>query len=731
MKPLLALITLIYLLAMTSAAMAQGSLPDSLVERLKRNVTLRSSFELGQLDVRAYTMGESHCQKQGLAGRLVPHLLPFQANPSRDVGFEAFSHIHYQWPGDMHLNITALNANQPRKAKYVMRELYQAILPIYATRRHKDYGSNKSFVLPFYGIGPRRYTYELTSLPDTLLDALQTIGLDIDTSRLCCISFTPTRRHHTLLSGRLLIDSTDLHILGFDCKGRIDMATFRSRLLFSPDSLHGGLYFPHSSQIDIDYHYLKTRGRNSYRTRYRYLTFTPFDSLQREFIPYDLTPYYQQEALTDSLDFELMRPFDLYGKLDTLLNHHNPTPTSTHKRKKLPIENFSETLVSGSSLGSDNNRLRIYGPLDPASLGYDHFNGVTVEERARWRHRFADNSQLYVRLDLGYAFKLREIRFRWQNEWTYLPARRGRFTLEARRSNSNFSSKYINSVNEAFKERPGGFNFESLGLKYYQRYEVMLEHSIELTNGLMFYCGILDTYRRPVKKKNELAYLPHYARTVDDDVFDNHFSDFAPYIRLEYTPRQYYWYDRGYKTYIHSPAPTFAFEFARAIPGVLRANSNYGRIEFDMHQSFNIDRTQSFAYRFGLGKFFNQRGEYFINYHYFSRSQYPTTWEDDRIGGTFHELDEMWYASSPSYIQLHTMYETPFGLAHLIRPISRYVIKERFYMSALWSEGKHFYDELGYGIDNNYFNIGVFAGFKGLNYHGMGVKFRIEIGRHL
>lgn len=745
MKPLLPLI-LFFLFAISFQTVAQSVSSDSLVIRLQQRASLRSSFELGNLDIQAYTFGSSQCQKQGLVGRLIPHLLPFEGNPSRDVAFEAFSHAHYQWPGDMHINITALQANQPRKAKRVIRQLYRALLPIYAIRRYKDYGSNKSFVLPFYDEGPERYEFKFAPIPDTLLIAARQIGLLSDTSRLCCISFEPRRQHHTMLHGCVLVDSVSTNVLGIDCNGRIDMATFRTQLFFSPDSLHGGLFIPHSSHIDIDYRYLGTRSRNSYLTRFRYLTYTPFDSLDLDLIPNDLTPYYQDEDVIEATDFELLRPFDLPLRIDSLLyrNSGSTISTSSH-RKKRRIETFSETLVGGSSMETENSRLRIYGPLDPALLGYDQFNGVTISEQARWTHRFHDKSELYMRAELGYAFKLQEMRFRFINEWTYLPRRRGQIRLEARRSNSNFSSKFINTVNEILKNQPGAFSFETTGLEYYQSYNFSLEHSIELSNGLMLHAGIVDTYRRPVTRNSNYFANPVIGgRTSDqpplniDEVtssdegpFRNHFSDFAPFVRLVWTPHQYYWYDDGYKTYIHSPAPTFTLEFSRSIPGVLNANSNYGRIEFDMHQQFGISRTNSFAYHFGMGKFFNQRGEYFISYRYFSRSIYPSSWEDDRIGGKFHLLDEYWYASSPSYVQAHLMYDTPFGLLHLIRFISRYVIKERIYWGALYSEGKNFYNEVGYGIDNNYFNVGVFAGFKGFKYNGVGVKFRIEIGRHI
>lgn len=707
-------------------AVAQGVAPDTLIRRLQQQADLCNTLELGHLDLNTHTIGISHCHKQGLAGRLVPHLLPFQSNPRQDVVFEAFSHISYQWPGDMHLNTISLRSNnQQRKARYVMNDLFQVLLPIYATRRYKDDGSNKSYVLPFYGEGPRRYLYNYIDLPADLLTSAQSAGVGADTTRLCAIHFEPRHHHHTLFSGELLIDSAECQIIGMHCDGLADLAHFSGNIIFGPDANNAGRYLPLDSRIQIDYHYLKTRADNTYYTRFHFLDSTPLDSLDRHSLPLDLTPYYQDEAMKD-LDFERLRPQLLPAHIDALINLPDTTTALRRHRHKHRIETFSETLVDGSRLGPDDNRLRVYGPLDPASLGYDKFNGFTLRERARWYYRYGNNSLLFMHGEIGYSFRLRELRWKLRSEWTYRPQTRNRLRIEVTRSNSTFSSKFINRVNEALQDRSSSISFDSLGIDYYRRHEVLLEHSHEVANGVMFYYGILATYRDPVTHGVRRANVQHR-----QELLDTHYADFAPFLRVEYTPHQRYWYNHGYKQYIASPAPTFDVEFSRALPHVLGAESNYGRTEFDMHQSVHIGRTRIFAYRFGFGKFFNQRGEYFINYRYFARSQYPESWEDDRIGGTFHLLDDPWYSASPSYLQTHFMYETPFALLHHIHPISPYVIKERLYHSLLVSPDKPLYQEIGYGINNNYFNLGFFVGFKDLRYFSTGVKFRIEIGDHL
>lgn len=706
---------------------SHASLSRLVAELYTYSQSLQHNLEVGRLHLQAHTYGKSTCQRQGIAGRLLPHLLPFQCSPEYQNAFQAISNVTYQWPGEMHTSALLLHSNNRRKGQKIMHELYQTMLPIYSISRYRDEGSKKSFVMPFYDIGPWHYSYQYAPVDTVTLNELNQEGIDFVPEHLCYVKFTPLRQHHTLLNGLALVDSVSLRVLKLDCSGRIDLATFRSRILFCPDTLFQGQYMPHTSDIDIHYRYMRTRASNNYHTLYKYVDYTPLDSLDRRSIPLDLTYYYSQEPeLADSSGTWMQMP--LPYEVDSIFQSQSRPTKKRHRRSPYQetLGEWGETLISGTHIGNEESRLRIYGPLDPATLGYDKFNGITIREQARYNGRFSNGQTLYLRGEIGYAFRLNELRWRLFSEYTYLPQHRGRLTLEARRSNSTFSSRFIQTINDALQQDPNTVHFDSLGIEYYHRYDFDLRHSIELTNGLMLHVGIDYTRRRPVMHGVRKA-----SAERREELIDHHYSDFAPYILLEYTPRQYYWYDHGYKRYISSPAPTFALELTRAIPGALDAWSNYGRAEFDMQQLIRISRTRNIAYHLGLGKFFNRRGEYFINYRYFARSQYPETWEDDRIGGAFHLLDDYWYSSSPSYLQAHFMHETPFGLFHRISPISRYVIKERIYWGALWAEGKSIYNELGYGIDNNFFNVGAFVGFKDAAYYGFGVKFRIEIGSHI
>ena len=696
---------------------------DSLLFRINEQVSSQKQ-RLGELSIEAYVSAYSHCDEQGLAGKHFPHLLPFQANKKQEQAFEAIVQASYHWPGGMKFSCKTINTTSRRKSRAMLKGYYQTFLPGLEIREIGEESYGKFHVLPFSNEGLQSYHYQFSELTDSLQNEFEKLGVQL-TPSTCIIAFEPLRDHHTMLSGSLVIDSTRLEVIGFYAKGRIDMATIETQILFRPDStLHQ--IFPYLNHTQIHYRYGKTRGTNTFTSLYKFKSIQPLDSISmarpRKF---DLSDTYETIDMNEA-DFDTIRPVLLSQEIDSIL--YSPEVEDTRKHHKKPaIFTFSEHMVEGGHFGDENNRFRLYGPLDPATFGYDGIDGFSLNERIRWNLIFRDKSSLNISAQIGYAFKIKELRYRGWIDWTFLPKIRQGISVSFERSNTGFSSKYIETINQLLKQKKDTIDFYGLGIDYFQRYELRMEHHTEIRRGLNIFAGLQYNYRKPVKHGKMAGSAEHR-----EELANQHFSDFAPYLRLEWTPRQHFYYEGRRKIYIDGYTPTFILEATKAIPDIWGANSTYGRVEFDMTQNIRLAPKRYLAYRFGTGTFLNQKGEYFVSYHYFARRFYPSTWQDNRIGGVFQLLDEHWFSSSPSYIRGHVMYETPYGLIHhTMRSLSKYVIKERAYVNLLQAEGKNFYTEFGYGFANNYINLGLFMGFKGTDYYKFGAKIRIELENHL
>lgn len=200
---------------------------------------------------------------------------------------------------------------------------------------------------------------------------------------------------------------------------------------------------------------------------------------------------------------------------------------------------------------------------------------------------------------------------------------------------------------------------------------------------------------------------------------------FAPFVRISWTPRQYYRYDGRQKIYERSPFPTFKLELSRSFQHIFGSTSEYNRIEFDISQNISFGLRHSLQYHVGAGKFINQRTEYFADFVYFSKSNFPENW-DDGLGGIFNFLSRNLYNASDSYIQAHTMFEAPFLLLKNIPFVSDFAENERIYLSQLYTPQIISYTELGYGIGNRFFNAGIFASFHKFTFKQVGVRAAFE-----
>jgi hypothetical protein len=514
---------------------------------------------------------------------------------------------------------------------------------------------------------------------------------------------------------------------------------------------------PAESHIVIDYNYAGNTGRNTYDCVYAFQILTTQAQLAaaRQTArqsglgdPYDLTGVYDRVVPEIEADWDSLRPIPLSdsemerfmtdtatlrlptllpGRMaDTLYGSRTISVQSlrtllSNPRARSLYQNLPERLMSSSNINAFGTDLKVSGPLDPASLTYDKLNGVCFRERLRWSRRFDNGQNLLLRPELGYSFGFGELRYKLTAEWIYIPAHRGGLQLTMRNRNSGFSSRFISLVNNTISDSLRT-DFEDLNINYYHHYETRLEQSYELSTGLMGFVGIEHNYRTPVK---------HGSRANHIDVntlVRNHYSDFSPYLRLEWQPHQYYHYRNGQKLYISSLYPKFSLEWAQGINGIFNSSGKYGRIELDVEQDIQLTPNRSLSYHAGAGTLYHQRGEYFVNYRYFS-SQLPESW-NDHIGGVFHLLSDHWYLSSAAYLQNHVMYESPFLLLHHLKPVSKYAIKERIYVSSLLAAHKQYYTEAGYGMGNNYFNVGGFVGLAGTEFMGFGVRATIEIDQH-
>lgn len=680
---------------------------DSLLVTLYENNKIPEDSIIDRLKAHVYILGSSKGTEEGLATKYLNHILPFEGRIDRETMVEAYCEINYENPGQILITPLSVRTNASNGHR-ILKESFQALLPIYTFRRMHDRGNNKSYVIPISKEGLEEYDFHFST--DTF--ALQ------DTAKKY-IHFEPKHKHHTLGSGYLLVKNQFVEAMVFS--GLIDFGKMECFINIGRDEQTKKIY-PIQSHIRIGYKYARSTAVNNYECYFEFDDMVYSHKKDKSRDNLDLTEIYGKVG--EGVNLDSIRPIKLLNIEDSLLKVVESIPETLPKKKRSFLMRLPERLVSTNGFTANGNDINIYGPLEPSTFSYDKLNGITLQQRFRFYRESKDDKIISLRTDFGYSFKLKDFRYRVLGEWVYNPRRLGIVRLEASNRASDFPGKFIDAANYIIKDTTG-VTLEDFGIGYYRSYETKIEHSSELSNGLVLTAGIGYNYRSLRNNKPLFPIDPELEKMLR-----RNYTDFSPYLRLAWTPRQYFYYQGNRKEYIASHYPTFTLEIAKGIKNIFYSNSDYTRMEFDVLQVLNIDDLRKLSFHGGIGAFFNLKGEYFINYNFFSRNLVPSAWEE-RIGGRFNLLEDTWYNSASAYVQLHATYESPFLLLHQIRLISKYVIKERIYSSFLWSKGKNYYSELGYGIGNNYFSVGFFVSFVGLKTREAGLKFRIEIDSHI
>jgi hypothetical protein len=385
-------------------------------------------------------------------------------------------------------------------------------------------------------------------------------------------------------------------------------------------------------------------------------------------------------------------------------------------------QQIAQRMVMNSNYKHKSTRIGYSGLLNPLMLGYTSRDGITYRQNISFNIDLHHDRTIKINAFGGYMFRRKEFFTDVTTTWNYDPFHLGSTTLSLGNGNPTYSSLFVDQIQDSLKNK--GLTFEDISLNYYKDYYLKLFNTLEVTNGLLMQTGI-DYHIR--ESKSNTAMLR--AVTEESEPIENLFGtrrSFAPFVRISWTPMQYYRYEGRQKIYVRSPFPTFKLELSRSFLNILGSTSEYNRIEFDISQNIPFGLMNSLQYHIGAGKFINQKTEYFADFVYFSNRNFPENW-DDGLGGIFNLLGRELYNASDSYIQVHTMFETPFLILKNIPFVSDFADKERVYLSQLYTPQIISYTEIGYGIGNRFFNAGIFGSFHKTQLRQIGVRAAFEL----
>jgi hypothetical protein len=684
---------------------------DSIMKLVMENAISYQNY-LTSAETEIYIKGRMEILKQNQLIRLAHHLFPVDRRV-KDMVFEMVSHSKFEPPNIFAHNLRAINGSDIPNRKKQQEAISFLNFNVYASTAYND-----AILLPVAQKAFKYYDFKLMDVSDTA-------GL-----KIYRIRFLPKQVSPKLISGDLYVVDQVWTIDKIDIGGRYAFTDFN--LVMTYGRGYNRFNLPETADFYLRYHALGNTVGNYYHSRFNYKSVVwsqETGSKRKHRSSLDLSSYFTLSSDTipiilDTAYWRRRRDIPLTKEEETL--YHNVTDERLQRYDSANMDDarqylkFTEKLVNPYTFDYKTTRIRYSGLLNPSQLGYSKFNGITYRQRVRLSKDFKNDRQLRLYPEIGFVFKRKEIYWKLLGEWEYFPEKLGVVSLLAGNGNQTYSHSMTTFINEQLKDSL--INVDDLGLQYFRHYFLELKNRIELFNGFQLITGFTYNNRLPVKKLTDPDLSPAILEVTNSD-----YHDFTPTLGFIYTPRQYYRMDGKRKSYVFSYYPTISAEFARAVPGVWKSKGDFTRIETDIHQSISLGLLRRLNYHISAGMYTRQKSTYFADFRYFTRRNFPDTW-DDQIGGIFNVLDREWFNASDKYAQAHFMFQSPFiFLQFYKKEASKYVFYERLYLSQLWTPELPCFTEIGYGIGNHIFNVGVFVGFNKHKYQNFGVKFAFEL----
>lgn len=687
---------------------------DSIMKMVIANAERYQNL-LESSEAEIYIKGHTEILKRNRLFRYAYHVFPVSRR-AQDMVFEMISNSKFEPPNLFTHTIEAINGSSIPNSKKQQEAVSFLNMNVYASTAFND-----EILMPLAKNAFKYYTYEWK-------DSQDTAGLTIHRIR-----FLPKQLSQKLISGDLYVVDKVWTIDKVEMSGRYDFSDFH--LIVTYGRGYNRFNLPETADLYIRYKLLGNAIANTYHSKFDYKSVVwsekgPNRDTRKSSL--DLTGYYRLSSdsvpiIIDTAYWQTKRDIPLSPDEKNLYEHitdkrlqdvskdsvTSPTPAMQYLE-------LTEKLTNTIRMDYKSTRIRYSGLLNPFQLGYSGSNGITYRQRLRINKRYSNGQELYFRPEVGYLFGRKELYFKALGEWTYKPERLGAVSLLVGNGNQSYSSEMMRYIKEALAD---SIRIEDLNLQCFKHYYVELKNRCELSNGFLLYTSLTYNHRRPVEKISNWQVGEDVIEIINED-----YNDFTPAIGFSYTPRQYYQMDGKKKEYVYSYYPTLSVEFSRAIPDVLDSDGDFGRIEVDLHQNISLGLLRRFNYHVSGGVYTKNKSRYFADFRYFTKRNFPDTW-DDQIGGIFNLLRREYFNASDKYVQAHVMYQSPFIFlpAFSKKFGSKYVFSERLYLSQLWTPIKPNYTEIGYGIGNHLFNIAAFVSFDDFKYQRFGVRFSFEL----
>jgi len=445
----------------------------------------------------------------------------------------------------------------------------------------------------------------------------------------------------------------------------------------------------------------------------------------------------EEDALkTDSLYWNKIRPIPLtpeehmtIRQRDSIMGtvvrttSSDTSRISSARRRKKPLR----WIATGHRYSWNKARIRFShgGLFDLDMLGYNTVDGLHYGQDLTFNYKIDSAHVLRSWFKASYAFHRKVPMITWNWDLLYAPMSRAKVALYLSYTSSDFNGSsgipnFTNAVYTLF--------FRENYLKKYENIDATLYNRIDLANGLVLNTSAVYMKQRQLVNHSNFSFFYWNQKDFTDNTPWEYQADhpsladnqkFMADVRLDYTPRHYYYIQNGRKEMRDSEWPTFSLEYRHAIPLESSGWADFNVISAEIRHSLDAGLLSNLNWTLGSGYFLGNQSIHFSDYHHFKSS--PLYIDMAGLDDALMLMDYYEASTSDYWFNAGARFSSSYLLIKFLPWFSERLWKESIAVTYLYTPQAPHYVELGYSLSEIFFlaDLGVYAAFQEGQFKGV------------
>lgn len=390
---------------------------------------------------------------------------------------------------------------------------------------------------------------------------------------------------------------------------------------------------------------------------------------------------------------------------------------------------FWNTLLTGGSYYPDSlSYLETRGFVNPPGVSYNVVDGFSYQSEFKWVRRIPNQNVLSLSFLPGYTFSRKT--FIWNVGLSLNSEKKlkSSFKLNAGEHSRSFNDHTVSTLPNTLYSL---FLRKNL-LRLYEKKYLEFIHEITPFYGFRLKSKLAYEDNNSLVNHSDFSFFYKKQKEFEPNIPENELFSMENHqnvkmeLMLIYEPMPYYYIKDGEKVPrpLMNQLPKFYVGWEKAF----RFNRFYARYDYikaGIQHKFSLGLMSRLAYMVEVGTLLKPNKLYFNDFKHFTvqKSLLGTT----NFYPVFQLNDYYKYSTNSAYVEAHLVYEDPFMFLKFLPIVRNRLLSEKLFFNYNFTSAYHHYYEFGYGLGNQIFEVGLFAGFENDIFKSFGFKLALVI----